>query len=137
MISLSFVGAQVLRGDDLTVDTLSISNGLIVDERQSREIDLTGFQIFPGIVDAHGDGFERHLAPRRGAMRDLSLGLMSTEAELAVNGITTAFLAQFWSWEGGMRGPEFAARFLDAMAGYRGHTDMRVQLRFETHMIAD
>jgi alpha-D-ribose 1-methylphosphonate 5-triphosphate diphosphatase len=103
-----------------------------------RAVDLTGCRILPGIIDVHGDGFERHLAPRRGAMRDLSVGLAATEAELAANGITTAILAQFWSWEGGMRGPDFALRMLQALGRYDSlGTDMRVQLRFETHMLED
>jgi alpha-D-ribose 1-methylphosphonate 5-triphosphate diphosphatase len=71
-------------------------------------------------------------------MRDLRVGLASTEAELAANGITTAMLAQFWSWEGGMRGPDFAKRMLHALGQYQSQgTDMRVQLRFETHMLDD
>ncbi|MEL6609731.1 MAG: alpha-D-ribose 1-methylphosphonate 5-triphosphate diphosphatase, partial [Pseudomonadota bacterium] len=48
-------------------------------------------------------------------------------------------LAQFWSWEGGMRGPEFAARMARALGDYRAQAivDMRLQLRVETHMIDD
>lgn len=37
-----------------------------------------------------------------------------------------------------MRGPAFAKRFLAALAGFRSMgTDMRVQLRLETHLLAD
>ncbi|MEO0665382.1 MAG: alpha-D-ribose 1-methylphosphonate 5-triphosphate diphosphatase [Pseudomonadota bacterium] len=101
--------------------------------------DLAGFQIRPGIVDFHGDGFERHLAPRRGALRDLTEGLIALDAELAANGITTAFLAQFWSWEGGMRGPDFARRLAGALRDARPqlYTALHMQLRVETHMIED
>jgi len=127
-------GAEVLRPDGLDTAPLSLAGGQIVTGDQANKVDLTGFRIMPGIVDMHGDGFERHLAPRRGAMRDLGHGLASAEAELAANGITTAMLAQFWSWEGGMRGADFALRFLAALDGYRGlGTDMRAQLRIETH----
>ena len=79
-------------------------------------MDLDGYWVMPGIVDIHGDGFERHLAPRRGAVSDLAAGLVAVEAELAANGITTAVLAQFYSWEGGMRSPDFARKFLYARA---------------------
>jgi alpha-D-ribose 1-methylphosphonate 5-triphosphate diphosphatase len=133
-LSLTMTGAEVLRPDGLDTAPLSLAGGRLVAADQPTRVDLTGFRILPGIVDMHGDGFERHLAPRRGAMRDLGHGLASTEAELAVNGITTAMLAQFWSWEGGMRGADFALRFLEALDGYRGlGTDMRAQLRIETH----
>ena len=56
----------------------------------------------------HGDGFERHLAPRRGAMKQMAEGIVAAEAELAANGITTAVLAQFVSWEGGLRGKNWS-----------------------------
>lgn len=137
-LSLTLNNADVLRPDGMQRGALSIADGVIVEERAGRQVDLSGFRVMPGIVDIHGDGFERHLAPRRGAMTDLAVGLASTEADLAANGITTAVLAQFWSWEGGMRGPAFAKRFLEALAGFRSMgTDLRVQLRFETHLLAD
>lgn len=137
-LSVTLTGAEVLRPEGLDLAPLSLAEGRIVAEPQARRVDLRGFRVLPGIIDAHGDAFERHLAPRRGAMRDLGHGLGSAEAELAANGITTAMLAQFWSWEGHLRGPAFALRFLEALAAHRGlGTDMRAQLRVETHMIAD
>lgn len=137
-LSLTLKNADVLWPDGMGRGDLSLAGGLIVDTVQARAVDLSGFRVMPGIIDVHGDGFERHLAPRRGAMTDLAVGLASAEADLAANGITTAVLAQFWSWEGGMRGPEFARRMLKALARYDSlGTDMRVQLRFETHMLDD
>jgi alpha-D-ribose 1-methylphosphonate 5-triphosphate diphosphatase len=137
-LALTLTGAEVLRPGGLDNAPLSLAGGRIVEDRQARHVDLTGLRVLPGIVDVHGDGFERHLAPRRGAMRDLGQGVAATEAELAANGITTAVLAQFWSWEGGMRGPEFALRFLEALAGHRGlGTDIRAQLRMETCLVQD
>ncbi len=135
-LSLTFTNAQVLLPDGMRDVSLSISGGKICDQ-QGREVDLSGYMILPGIVDIHGDGFERHLAPRRGAMKDLRQGLASCDAELAANGITTAVLAQFYSWEGGMRGPDFARRFLASLEQEREglSTDILVQLRFETHLL--
>lgn len=134
-----FVGAQVLWPDGVGCGDVTIADGVFVAPGEAQAVDLAGYMLVPGIVDLHGDGFERHLAPRRGALRDLSKGLVSVEAELAANGITTGFLAQFYSWEGGMRGPEFAERMFAALAKMQGKvvTDMRPQLRFETHMLAD
>jgi alpha-D-ribose 1-methylphosphonate 5-triphosphate diphosphatase len=136
-VSLTLVGAAVLVPQGLVDRTLSLADGRIVDAAQSRQVRLpAGCRILPGIVDIHGDGFERHLAPRRGALRDLGAGLAATEAELAANGITTAILAQFWSWEGGMRGPDFARAFFAALAEYAGQgTDLRVQLRVEAALV--
>ena len=133
---LRLTGAQVLRPDGLDDAPLSISAGRIVD-MGGREVDLSGFLVLPGIVDAHGDAFEKHLAPRRGAMKDLDQGLVATEAELAANGITTATLAQFYSWEGGMRGPAFARQVFTALQQIRPRlgTDIWPQLRFEFSMV--
>lgn len=137
MLNLDLTGGQVLGEGGLDQRVLSIADGLVVDAPQQRSIDLSGYLVLPGIVDVHGDGFERHLAPRRGAMKTLSEGLVAAEAELAANGITTAVLAQFVSWEGGLRGPEFAEQVFDAMRTTAPGlvTDLRGQLRFETHML--
>lgn len=137
-LTLTLRHADVLRPEGWDRGDLALAAGHIVDAAPGRVVDLTGFRVLPGIVDIHGDGFEHHLAPRRGVMKDLRLGLAATEAELAANGITTAMLAQFWSWEGGMRSPDFAVRMLKALEGYQGQgTDLRVQLRFETHLLSD
>lgn len=137
MLSLELTGAQVLGDGGLENRPLSLAEGIVVNALQPRKIDLSGYLILPGIVDVHGDGFERHLAPRRGAMKTLSEGLVAAEAELAANGITTAVLAQFVSWEGGLRGPAFAEQVFGAMKAVSPGlvTDLRGQLRFETHML--
>jgi len=136
---LRLEGAQVLGPDGLCDASLSLSAGRIVPEADARPVDLSGYMVLPGIVDIHGDAFEKHLAPRRGAMKDLDQGLVAAEAELAANGITTAVLAQFYSWEGGMRGPDFARRVLAALDQVRPRlvTDLLAQLRFETPMLED
>ena len=138
-LEMRLTGAQVLTSEGLGDQPLVLAGGQVVADGRAREVDLRGFTVLPGIVDVHGDGFERHLAPRRGAMKDLDQGLIAAEAELAANGITTATLAQFYSWEGGMRGPEFADRVFDALEKIRDRveTDLRVQLRFETPMLED
>ena len=140
MIDLALCGADVLRPEGLSTGDLVVSDGVFSDADPGgiRRVDLSGFRLLPGIVDIHGDGFERHLAPRRGVMKDFGEGLRAVDAELAANGITTAMLAQFWSWEGGMRGPDHARRLADALTQTADlRTDMKMQLRFETHMLDD
>ncbi len=129
-------GAKVLRDEMLVDDALCFSNGRI-SSNASTEIDLTGYFILPGIVDLHGDGFERHLQPRPNVHFDKTTGLENTEAELAANGITTAILAQCWSWLGGRRSPEYAKDLLNVCSRYkhRSLVDIRFQLRYETHMV--
>ncbi|MER5172306.1 alpha-D-ribose 1-methylphosphonate 5-triphosphate diphosphatase [Thioclava kandeliae] len=130
-------GGEVLTQDGLAEGGLTLDHGLIGTGPASRHLDATGFWVLPGIVDLHGDAFERHLAPRRGMVADLGANLDFVEGELAACGITTAWLAQFWSWEGGMRGPEFATRLARALQAADLRLDMRMQLRLETHMTHD
>jgi len=137
-VALRLVGADVLRADGLELGgAIGLADGVLQDVREAREIDLSGYRILPGIIDLHGDGFERHVAPRRGAMKQMAEGIRATEAELAANGITTGVLAQFYSWEGGLRGPEFAAEVFAGIAEVREHlvTDLIPQLRFEIHLL--
>ncbi len=137
MQDLRLEGAEILGPTGLHQDGLSIVAGHISDTPASRAVDLNGFLVLPGIVDLHGDGFERHLAPRRGAMKQMAEGLIATEAELAANGITTAVLAQFVSWEGGLRGLDFADQVFTSLRETGPHlvTDLKPQLRFETHQL--
>lgn len=137
MIEGHLTGAQVLLPTGLAQIDLSFAEGVIAAAPNGRAIDLSGFMVLPGIVDPHGDGFERHLAQRRGAMKQMDAGLIACEAELAANGITTAVLAQFVSWEGGMRGLPFATQVFETIRDTRKTvvTDLRAQLRFETHLL--
>ena len=137
MLNVEFTGAHVLGADALEPRPLAVAQGLITDAAQTTRVDLDGYMIVPGIVDVHGDGFERHLAPRRGAMKTMQEGLVAAEAELAANGITTAVLAQFISWEGGLRGYEFAEQVFGAIQQVSDTlvTDLRGQLRLETHLL--
>ncbi len=137
-LELTMIGADVLLpGDGVVQAALTIADGVVQKETAGKLVDLSGYVVLPGIIDLHGDGFERHIAPRRGAMKQMEEGIFSVEAELAANGITTAVLAQFYSWEGGVRGPAFAAQVFEAIASVKNRTvtDLIPQLRFETHML--
>jgi alpha-D-ribose 1-methylphosphonate 5-triphosphate diphosphatase len=138
-LALDLCRADVLLPDGIQQCRLSIAEGIIVDDPVGRRVDLDGYLVLPGIVDLHGDGFERHLAPRRGAMKQMDEGVVAAEAELAANGITTAVLAQFHSWEGGLRSPDYAAQVFHAIGQVKGRvvTDLIPQLRFETPMLDD
>jgi alpha-D-ribose 1-methylphosphonate 5-triphosphate diphosphatase len=138
-LELTLVGARVLTSNGWSEAPLSIVGGLLVSDTGGRAVDLSGYLVLPGIVDPHGDGFERHMAPRRGALREAEHGVVAAASELAANGITTAVLAQFYSWEGGMRGPEFAEHVFQSVTAVRNSVpvDLRLQLRLETHLLDD
>lgn len=133
---LRLTGARVLMDGALRDHPLTVAEGLITDG-PGREIDLSGYLVLPGVIDLHGDGFERHLSPRPTAPFDKRKALGSAAAELAVNGITTAWLAQSWSWEGGFRSGAATEALLQAVDAARPALlpDVRVQIRLETHVI--
>lgn len=133
---LRLTGASVLRNREMISRTVAIAGGRI-SAGPFPAVDLSGYWILPGIIDLHGDAFERHLAPRPSAPFPLAMALAGTDVDAAAHGVTTAWIAQGWSWEGGQRGPEAAERMLAAVDDYRprARTDLRVQLRYETHEI--
>jgi alpha-D-ribose 1-methylphosphonate 5-triphosphate diphosphatase len=92
------------------------------------------FLILPGIIDLHGDAFERQLMPRPGVHFPAVPALVETDRQLLANGITTAYHGLTLSWEPGLRGAEAARDFLAALAAARPHlgSDTRLHLRFET-----
>ncbi len=128
--------AQTLVGGALVDHPLTIADGVIADG-PAPEVDLSGYLLLPGIIDLHGDGFERHLSPRPSAPFEPKRALASAGAELAVNGVTTAWFAQSWSWEGGFRSGTACQSLLAALEEVRAQVlaDVRVQIRLETHVI--
>lgn len=133
---LRFTGADILRDGEMQSRSIAMAEGQIT-RGPLPEIDLSGYLIMPGIIDLHGDAFERHIAPRPTAPFPSRTGLRSTDRDAAANGITTAYLAQSWSWEGGHRGPDYAEALMQALDLYRPEmlTDLRLQLRCETHTV--
>jgi len=138
-IECTFTGARVLGPEGWHEQPLTLGAGYIQTDPVKRRIDLSGYDILPGIVDVHGDGFERHMAPRRGALREAENGVIACAAELAANGITTAVMAQFFSWEGGIRSPDFAEHVFECVSNVRATVpvDLRFQLRLETYLLDD
>lgn len=133
---LRFTGAKILRDGAMQQRSLSVAEGRIT-KGPLPEVDLSGYLILPGIIDLHGDAFERHVAPRPTAPFDLNIGLTATDRDAAANGVTTAWLAQSWSWEGGHRGPDHAEAVMAALSVFRplALTDLRLQVRCETHLV--
>lgn len=135
---LRLTGATVLTPEGFTRGAVTVAQGRIT-ETPAQEVDLTGYLLLPGIIDLHGDGFERHLTPRPSAPFDKARALASAAAELAANGVTTAWFAQSWSWEGGFRSGDATQALLAALKAARGDllADIRVQIRLETHVVPE
>lgn len=93
--------------------------------------------MLPGIVDLHGDAFERAVMPRPGVTFPYDSALFDVDRQLLANGITTEFHGLTLSWEGGLRGEAYAERMFDSLERMREALGARhcVHLRFETHHV--
>ena len=102
------------------------------EARGGTTFDARGLLVVPGVVDIHGDAFERQLQPRPGVDFSPDVALVDTEAQLLANGITTAFHGVTLSWEPGLRSANSWIALLASLPGARSWTcDMRVHLRWE------
>lgn len=138
--SFCLVRGRVLLPDGKIVEaSVRIQDGRILDiggeSSPSRCLDVEGALILPGIVDLHGDAFERQLMPRPGVSFDPDVALIDTDRQLLANGVTTAFHGLTWSWEPGLRGAEAARDFIQALDDVRPllRTDTKLHLRHETY----
>lgn len=138
---LRIKGGEVLLEGGLGAAGLVLEDGVIAHVgseevgggQVGRTLDARGLLVLPGIVDLHGDAFERQMQPRPGIGFPTALALADTEAQLLANGITTAFHAITLSWEPGLRSAAAWRMTVDALAGWRGGCDMRVHMRWELH----
>lgn len=94
--------------------------------------DAQGGLVLPGMVDLHGDGFERVLQPRAGVMFDLDDALQEADNQLISNGITTGFHAFTVSWETGLRSLDFAERIFCALKHHKFRAQTYPHIRWET-----
>lgn len=78
-------------------------------------IDGAGGYLVPGIIDLHGDAFERHITPRAGTLFPLNLALAANDASLIANGITTFYYSITDGFEPGPRSRDTVRKLLLAL----------------------
>lgn len=132
-------GRVLLPNGDVEETDLALADGLIQEVGMARKgcksVDARGKLVLPGIVDLHGDGFERHIMPRPGVSFKRALGLLDTDRAMTANGITTAYHGLTYSWEPGLRGRDAALAFLEDFRKIRDSLgcDTKLHLRYETY----
>ena len=119
-----------LRTAGREIDAVGADHG-----RGSLGIDASGLLVLPGIVDLHGDAFERQMMPRPGVDFPVDVALVDSDRQAIGNGITTVYHATTWSWEPGLRSGDNARRLLEAIESMRPQlsADTRFHLRHETY----
>ncbi len=120
---------------DVTIDEASGAIAAVgADGGNGVSFDARGLYVLPGIVDIHGDAFERQLMPRPGVAFPIDIALMESDRQGVANGITTMFHGVTWSWEPGLRGADNARAILGAIEELRPvlGADTYCHLRLET-----
>jgi alpha-D-ribose 1-methylphosphonate 5-triphosphate diphosphatase len=133
-------GGRALLDGEWPETSLAIAGGKIsgVDTRQGRgalELDARDLLVLPGIVDIHGDAFERQMMPRPKVDFPIDVALVDSDRQAIANGITTVFHGTTWSWEPGLRCGDNARKLLEAIETLRPKlaADTRFHLRHETY----
>jgi alpha-D-ribose 1-methylphosphonate 5-triphosphate diphosphatase len=132
------VGGRSLIGGRFVDSPITLTTRGMIGEAGSRAIgrciDAAGLLVLPGIVDIHGDAFERQMMPRPGVHFALDLALLESDRQAVSNGITT-FHGVTWSWEPGLRDADNARSLLATIERLRSElaADTRFHLRHETY----
>lgn len=136
---LEIRSGRILTPSGWRQENLFVVDGLIASaDMPARKLDASGLMVLPGMIDIHGDAFERQIMPRPNVTFDLGLALRDTDRQLIANGITTAYHGVTSSWETGLRRIENARALAFMIADLRGRTacDMRFHLRHEAFNLA-
>jgi alpha-D-ribose 1-methylphosphonate 5-triphosphate diphosphatase len=139
-MDLAIEGGELFHDGAFVEGALTVSGGKIAAlsssaARNLPRLDARGLLALPGIVDIHGDAFERQIMPRPGVDFAMDIALVDSDRQAIANGITTVFHGLTWSWEPGLRGADNAHRFVKALAAVRVKlaADTRLHLRHETY----
>ncbi|HEY9621322.1 MAG TPA: alpha-D-ribose 1-methylphosphonate 5-triphosphate diphosphatase [Crinalium sp.] len=96
-------------------------------------IDVTGLQMLPGIVDIHGDAFERMICPRPGVNFALDIAITENDRTLLAAGITTFYYSITDSFEPGLRSRDTARKLVETILHQPLNlkVDSRIHIRHE------
>lgn len=140
MTDILIEGGRALLGEEFGDASLQTTGREIASvgsdqPRAPLAINARGLLVLPGIVDLHGDAFERQMMPRPGVDFPVDVALVDSDRQAIANGITTVFHATTWSWEPGLRSGANARLLLKAIESLRPRlaADTRIHLRHETY----
>lgn len=140
MTDIFLEGGRALLSSEFVETSLAVSGQDIagVDASRGRArlaIDARNLLVLPGIVDLHGDAFERQMMPRAGVDFPIDVALADSDRQAISNGITTVFHATTCSWEPGLRSADNARSLMEAIERQRPQfaADTRLHLRHETY----
>lgn len=142
MTDIFIQGGRALLDGEIVEASLRVAGGQIRDVgshhgRAALNLDARNLLVLPGIVDLHGDAFERQMMPRSGVDFPIDVALLDSDRQAISNGMTTVFHATTWSWEPGLRCGDNARLLLEAIESLRPQlkADTRFHLRHETYSL--
>lgn len=96
-------------------------------------IDVTGLQMLPGVVDIHGDAFERMICPRPGVTFPLEIAITENDRTLLAAGITTFYYSITDSFEPGLRSRDTARQLINIILNQKSYlnVDSHIHIRHE------
>src|SRR6266568_865730 len=123
-MDIAIEGGDLLHDGAFVGGVLTVSGGTIAQlssraARKPARLDARGLLVLPGIVDIHGDAFERQIMPRPGVDFPVDVALVDSDQQAIGNGSTTVFHATTWSWEPGLGSAENARDLLKAIETLR------------------
>jgi alpha-D-ribose 1-methylphosphonate 5-triphosphate diphosphatase len=130
----ALVDGHLVESDIVIDEAAGLITGVGSEAGNGRCFDARGLTVLPGIVDIHGDAFERQLMPRPGVGFPIDVALMESDRQAVANGITTMYHGVTCSWEPGLRSIDNARAILDALESLQPAlgADARFHLRYET-----
>lgn len=136
MQSWTIEGGSIWYGDTWREEALGLADGRINNGPvvSGRRFDARNCLVLPGMIDLHGDAFERQWMPRASAVMPLEVALPENDRQLIANGITTAFYSVTIGFEPGLRSLELATSLIAGLCSLKAalSADSPVHLRFET-----
>ncbi len=135
-MTFAIQGATVLTPDGWTeTTTVLVRNGQF--ESVGTEtvptgytpLEATGLHLLPGLVDIHGDAFERMICPRPGVRFPLETALLENNRALLAAGITTFYYSITDSFEPELRSRDTARAIIQAVL-----TDLKPYLSVDSRI---
>jgi alpha-D-ribose 1-methylphosphonate 5-triphosphate diphosphatase len=124
--------ALIEDGQFTSIDQVSSPNGFHL-------VNAQGLQMLPGIIDLHGDAFERMICPRPGVNFPLPIAIADNDRNLLASGITTFYCSITDSYEPGLRSRDSARALIDFILGAGKQVlncNHRIHIRHEEANIA-
>lgn len=100
-------------------------------------LDASNCLVLPGIIDIHGDAFERLIMPRPSTMVPFETGFCEADRQITASGITTAYFSMTYTWEthDAIRCESGAKKVMTAYHSIKEQLDCdpKLHLRFEIY----